>query len=165
MLLSMLAFWTNISAITSTSFIVYPRLVSRGRLKRDLNGSDTVRTVYFHFGGESLISNLFLNANLITGRLESEVLSRNGMPRKSSGELVDRCSYYIGKNAAIQECPGGQITGVLGKGRRIFTLEPLSVNGDLPCAHNFTEVRVRRDATRGPPQSEGYFSHILIQCL
>ena len=162
----MLAFWTNISAITSTSFIVYPRLVSRGRLKRDLNGSDTVRTVYFHFGGESLISNLFLNANLITGRLESEVLSRNGMPRKSSGELVDRCSYYIGKNAAIQECPGGQITGVLGKGRRLFTLEPLSV----PGAHNFTEVcvrRVRRDATRGPPQSEGYFSHILIliQCL
>ena len=160
-LLSLLAFWTNISAITSTSFIVYPRLVSRGRLKRDLNGSDTVRTVYFHFGGESLISNLFLNANLITGRLESEVLSRNGMPRKSSGELVDRCSYYIGKNAAIQECPGGQITGVLGKGRRLFTLEPLSV----PGAHNFTEVRVRRDATRGPPQSEGYFSHILIQCL
>lgn len=158
LLLSLLAFWTYvIPEIASATFVVYPKLVSAsvGRQERDTSGSVAVRTIYLDFGSESLISNLTLNANLFTGYLKSEIVAPNGSSREASGKVMDGCSYYVGKTAALQECPDGQITGVLGVGRRVFTLEPLSAEGKSRGAHNFTEIRGRRGATGGPIRSEG----------
>ena len=162
LLLSLLVFWANvIPEIASTTFVVYPRLDTGwyvGKQKRDVRVSDAIRTIYFDFGSESLISNLTLNDNFFPGHLKSEIVAPNGSSREVSGAKMDGCSYYVGKNAAIQECPGGQITGVLGVGSRIFTLEPLSKEGESQGAHNFTEMRGRRGATGGPLRSEGNFS-------
>ena len=155
LLLSLLALWTNvIPEIASTTFVVFPRLVSVGRQKR--SGSDAPCTMYLDFGRESLISNLTLNANLLSGQLKSEIVAPNGSSREArGGEVTDECSYYVGKTAAIQECPGGQITGVIGVGRRLFTLEPLSSGGKSQGAHHFSQIRSRRGATNGPLRSEG----------
>ena len=157
LLLSLLALWTNvIPEIASTTFVVYPRLVSVSRQKRGVSGLDASCVMYLDFGRESLISNLTLNSNLLSGQLKSEIVAPNGSSREArGGEVTDECSYYVGKTAAIQECPGGQITGVIGVGRRLFTLEPLSSGGKSQGAHHFSQIRSRRGATNGPLRSEG----------
>ena len=68
---------------------------------------------------------------------------------------MDGCSYYTGKDGAFQECPDGQITGVLGVGRRFFTIEPLIAEAK-PNAHKFTEIRSRQDMAN-VIRSEGFF--------
>ena len=77
------------------------------------------------------------------------------MPVSTSLKVVDGCSYYTGKDGAIQECPDGQITGVLGVGRRFFTIEPF-LSEAKPNDHKFTEIRSRRDIPNVIP-SEGFF--------
>ena len=156
LLLSLLTFWTNvITEIASTSFIAYPRLESVGPQKRDVSGPETVRTIHLDFGSEFLISNLTINTKFFVGHLKSNTVAQNGSLRESNGEVEDGCYYYLGRNAAIQECPGNQITGILGVGRRLFTLEPLSAGEKSNGAHNITEIRGRREATGAPLGNEG----------